>query len=343
MRSHWQIPDRHQKRRFAAPVIVPRVPRHGAQPAAQRLVGVVRELRHLADERGEHVLHAGVQGESGWKWLRLRTARGGVPVARIIGVGAVTASLVRGTAMPVHDWTRVDAGLFHAFHQFWITTLCSDLNARVLPPRYFALPEQEIKGPIPDVLTLHLPPGGELTGNGTVGVAVATAPPRTRVKRQTEEDLYAGKTSRITVRHRHGDVVAVIEIISPGNKGSQAEFRAIVEKSADLIRQHVHVLIIDLFPPGKRDPHGIHKAIWDEFREEDFDLPPEKPLILASYSAGQLKTAYVEPIGVGDPLPDMPLFLLPEIYVPAPLEATYQTAWGLFPAPLKGLLDVSTH
>jgi hypothetical protein len=26
----------------------------------------------------------------------------------------------RGSAMPVHDWTRVDAGVFHDFHQRWI-------------------------------------------------------------------------------------------------------------------------------------------------------------------------------------------------------------------------------
>jgi hypothetical protein len=60
--------------------------------------------------------------------------------------------------MPVHDWTRVDVGLFHAFHQQWIVALCNGLNAGLLPPDYFALPEQHIRGPIPDVLALHLTP-----------------------------------------------------------------------------------------------------------------------------------------------------------------------------------------
>jgi hypothetical protein len=49
--------------------------------------------------------------------------------------------------------------------------------------------------------------------------------------------------------------------------------------------------------------------------------------------------AYVEPIAVGEVLPDMPLFLRPEFYVPAPLEATYQTTWSLFPTVLKKLLE----
>jgi hypothetical protein len=40
-----------------------------------------------------------------------------------------------------------------------------------------------------------------------------------------------------------------------------------------------------------------------------------------------------------DALPDMPLFLKPGIYVPAPLEATYQSSWQVFPAPLKRLVE----
>jgi hypothetical protein len=35
----------------------------------------------------------------------------------------------------------------------------------------------------------------------------------------------------------------------------------------------------------------------------------------------------------------MPLFLAPEVYVPAPLDATYRACWDAFPAPLKGLLE----
>src|SRR5205807_10056071 len=108
--------------------------------------------------------------------------------------------------------------------------------------------------------------------------------------------------------------------------------RSLVEKSAALIRQGVHLLVIDLFPPGKRDPQGIPKAIWDEIGEEDLELPSDKPLTLATFDAGPPGVAYVEPLAVGDVLPEMPLFLKPEFYVPAPLEATYQTTWSLFPA-----------
>lgn len=245
--------------------------------------------------------------------------------------------------MPVHDWTRVDAGLFHAFHHGWIEELARALNRGVLPAHYFALPEQNIRGPIPDGLTLELAAGKKEPAEEGGGVAVAVQAPRTRLTKRAEAGSYVRKASRVTVRHRHGKVVAVIEVISPGNKASQAEFRALMEKSADLIRQGIHVMVIDIFPAGKRDPQGNHKAIWDQFVEEDVDIPAGKPLTLASYDAGPEEyVAYVEFVGVGDKMPDdMPLFLKPEVYVATPLETTYQAAWNVFPDALKGLLEQS--
>jgi Protein of unknown function (DUF4058) len=188
---------------------------------------------------------------------------------------------------------------------------------------------------------LELPSGHDVpSGTGSSGMAVAVAPPRTRVVRRAEDTIYVHKADRITVRHRHGRVVAMVEIVSPGNKASKNELRTFVEKTSKLIGQGIHLLVIDLFPPSKRDPQGIHKAIWDEFVEEDFELPADQRLTLAAYDAGPPSVAYVEPIAVGEALPDMPIFLKPEFYVPAPLENTYRTTWDeFFPAPMKRLLQ----
>lgn len=48
--------------------------------------------------------------------------------------------------------------------------------------------------------------------------------------------------------------------------------------------------------------------------------------------------AFVELIAVGNALPDMPLFLTPEVYVSVPLEATYQAAWEGMPAYWRNVL-----
>jgi hypothetical protein len=79
----------------------------------------------------------------------------------------------------------------------------------------------------------------------------------------------------------------------------------------------------------------------DAFVEEDFEMPGDQRLTLAAYDAGPPPVAYVEPIAVGEVLPDMPIFLKPDFYVPAPLEETYRTTWDdFFPAPMKRLLEV---
>jgi hypothetical protein len=94
-------------------------------------------------------------------------------------------------------------------------------------------------------------------------------------------------------------------------------------------------LIVDLFPPTPRDPFGLHKAIWDEIMEEDFTLPQGMDRILASYETGGGRAAYVEPIGVGDAMPDMPLFLANSFHIPVPLEPTYQATWDASPEELR--------
>lgn len=242
--------------------------------------------------------------------------------------------------MPIHDWTRVDAGLYHAFHEDWIGALARVLNHGGLPREFFAIRELSIGGPVPDVLALRLTDWGQESDGGSPGLAVAEAPPRTRVVRHAEEMIYLRRTDRIAIRHQHGELVAAIEIVSPGNKASKNALQEFVRKTTDFLRQGVHLSVIDPFPPGKRDPQGIHKAIWDEFIEEDFDLPPDRPLVLASYDAGPPPVAYVESVAVGQPLVDMPLFLRPGFYVPMPLEATYRSTWeDSFPPPMKRLLE----
>jgi hypothetical protein len=236
--------------------------------------------------------------------------------------------------MPIHDWTRLEAGDFHHFHQGWVVTLTNELNSGLLPPGYMAMTEQVTGRPIPDVVTLET----RSLRDDTAGVAIATAPPTARMIKRFEKINYAKRADRVVIRHGRGKVVAIIEIMSPGNKDSRNAIRVFVEKAADILNQGVNLLVVDLFPPTPRDPHGIHKAIWDEFGDEPFEAPPGKPLIVASYLSGDSPTAYVDSVGLGEALPPSPIFLSETRYIPAPLESTYMRAWGVFPAMLKEVM-----
>jgi hypothetical protein len=237
--------------------------------------------------------------------------------------------------MPMHDWTLVEAGIFHAFHHRWISAISDALNVGLLPGDYYALPEQVAAGYGPDVLALEerRPDAADEIAEGGVATAVKLQTrPQTRFTAETDEEFYRRKKSAIAIRHVSGDrIVAMIEILSPGNKSSRNAFRAFVDKAWNLLEHRIHLLLIDPFPPGPRDPNGVHAAVWAEVADDSFVLPPDKPLTLAAYECDVVTRAYIEPIAVGDVLPDMPLFLEPNGCVQVPLEATYQTAFAVMP------------
>jgi hypothetical protein len=127
--------------------------------------------------------------------------------------------------MPTHDWTRVEAGIFHHFHHEWISAISGALNGGLLPPDHYALAEQIASGFGPDVLTLQGPSSesGTAFANETEphgGIALAEIEPKVSFS-VTAEDVYAKKANQVVVHqvsnHR---VVAVVEIVSPGNKSS---------------------------------------------------------------------------------------------------------------------------
>ncbi|MDX1925959.1 MAG: DUF4058 family protein [Pirellulaceae bacterium] len=241
--------------------------------------------------------------------------------------------------MPMHDWSRVQAGIYHNFHYRWIAAIMDRLNAGLLPSGMIAMAEQIIGGPEPDVVTLQQ---NDVVFSANVGDAAtmteAPPKPKTEFVIPVAVERYAAKANRVVVRHSLGKVVAVVELVSPGNKDSRHALRSFVEKTVELLYANINLLVIDPFPPSPRDPQGIHKAIWDEITDEPFELPEGRKLTLAAYQASPIKTAFVEPFAVGSTMPDMPLFLHNDFYINVPLEATYMDTWAVLPQVLRDLV-----
>ena len=148
------------------------------------------------------------------------------------------------------------------------------------------------------------------------------------------------KKKRIAIRKSDDDqLVAIVEIVSPGNKCSRSAIEAFVGKGIDLLGNRIHLLIVDVRPPTRRDPHGIHSVIEKELTGETYTPPADKPLTLASYEARTPPKAYVEPVVVGDKLPDMPLFLVPGGHVRMPLEKTYKKAFEGIPRRWRKVIE----
>jgi hypothetical protein len=241
--------------------------------------------------------------------------------------------------MPMHDWTRVDAGIYHHFHGRWLYAVAAALNEGVLPTGYYALADQVVQPFEPDVVSFRTdpdagpPPGGNRRSSTPPAVGVvAVAPWRAKKKGQR----------RVSVRHVSGDrVVAVLELVSPSNKAGVSDFKAFVEKAVWVLDEGVNLVVIDPFPPTKRDPAGVHAALWKALTGKRFAPPADRRLTAAAYVAGEELTAFVEPFATGTPVPTLPLFLDEETYVNVPLETAYAVAWGEVPAKYRALLEAA--
>ncbi len=238
--------------------------------------------------------------------------------------------------MPLHDWTRVPAYVYHDFHTGLLVAIRRVLNAGVLPAGYYARAEQTLRTMGPDVLTLQSrnPTAAQPADPAAPTLlTVPAAPPRVAIAASSAPRAPAFKQKRLTIRHSSDDrLIAIIELVSPGNKSSAHPLREFVKKIANAVDAGIHALVIDPFPAGKRDPNGIHGAIWPRLGGDPHTQPAGKPLTLAAYESGDAggspHRCYVEPLAAGDPLPDMPLFLEPDEYVNVPLERAYQIAFA---------------
>lgn len=189
--------------------------------------------------------------------------------------------------MTLHDWTRVGDGIFHALRVVWTVDLFRFLNNGVLPPDHVAIPERFT----PEVANEERP--------------------RTIAVREISDCR----------------LVAVIEIVSRGNKSSENGVREFVRKSVEFLEQGVHLLIIDLHPPGPHDPQGLYSTIGQELSGGTPVLPRDGPCTFAAFDANPREAAaYIMTAKVGEPVPTVPLFLAPGRCVDVDLEPSYTSA-----------------
>ena len=210
--------------------------------------------------------------------------------------------------MPIHDWGRVKAGIFHDFHHALVEQIKRDLNAGVLPSGYYAMAEKIAGGLGPDVLGLHKPQ-----------VAPNDADQRWRpiIERRKSRDPPGPAEGP----HRRGDRPGILPAQAeprgrpacerpPGGGRGRGRLareqidppgaRAIHEEGGRVPRSGHPPAGHRPDPPGRFDPNGIHGAIWEYIAGEDFAPPVDKPLTVVAYESDLVTRAYVEPIAVGD-------------------------------------------
>ena len=119
--------------------------------------------------------------------------------------------------MPLHDWSRVESGIFHDFHTSWIAEIRNALNSGLLPNEYYALAEQHAGDFVADVLALHVPPTQDelmQTPHPTLdtgGTAVADAPPRIARHEKIEMDIVQIQRT-LSIRHLSDHRIVALQL-----------------------------------------------------------------------------------------------------------------------------------
>src|SRR5207244_547343 len=108
--------------------------------------------------------------------------------------------------MAVHDWTRVEAGIFHDFHHSWIEENKRALNRGLRGTGYYALAEQITGSLGPDVLTLdELVKGTSPARKAKAtrkrgGTALLKTKPKLRFHITNPPTWYASRKKSVTIR-----------------------------------------------------------------------------------------------------------------------------------------------
>jgi hypothetical protein len=217
--------------------------------------------------------------------------------------------------------------VFHHFHTAWLVQLSRALNEGVLPEGYIARTEEYVGPYQADVLTLET--GGTPPATGLAAPrpapglrpTVTIAPPRLPTWRRRRIGVFSAKDERR---------VALLEVVSPGNKDSQPRADQFRDKLVECVASGLHVLLVDLLPPTRLAP-GIGAAVARELGGADV---PEEGRSTTSFEVQERPPTvrvYHATLALGATLPSAPLFLEPGRHVEVPLDPTYGEAVACLP------------
>jgi hypothetical protein len=219
---------------------------------------------------------------------------------------------------------------WESFHSYWANSIATQLND-ILPRRFFAEVHIHLGSQVEaDVAEFEgLDESEEPSEHGTTGgVAVqAWAPP---VATLTMPAVFPDDLE-VYVRDELFDarLVAVVELVSPGNKDRPETRLAFAAKSAAYLQRGVGLITLDIVTTRHFNLHNELVPLLG--LNSSFAMSDESILSAVAYRPirrGELDLIDVWPmtLSIGSPLPLLPLSLRRFRPVPLDLEAAYEDA-----------------
>ena len=238
--------------------------------------------------------------------------------------------------MPLRDHFRPPVSKkssWEGFHALWPACIVQQLRT-LLPPGYVAEPrvhlgtfmEVDIGALESDELSRAEISNGN-SNDGTATAAWADAPPAIAVETDPPDEYeYAVHVFDL---QRERQLVAAIEFVSPANKDRPESREAFVAKCASLLRKGVAVCVVDLVTIRR---FNLYAQLMAFIGHPDPVMTVDGPAIYAASCRWTTRgtrarlEAWPQNLGVGQPLPKLPLWLADSLVVPLALEESYEKA-----------------
>jgi hypothetical protein len=218
---------------------------------------------------------------------------------------------------------------WESFHSSWATRIADALTERWLPPNYIA--EENVHlGPSVEIdvgtVERESPTEGTKRAQGvaTVSPALWAPPAPDAVLPSAFPDTFE---VQVICTDTGPKLVAAIELISPGNKDRLSERRAFAVKCASYLSQGVGVIIIDIVTNRRANLHNELLEVMQA--PEALKLDTGCYLYAVAYRPLRREgkdeiDIWRSRLGLGKPLPELPLGLRGDLVVPVEFESTYE-------------------
>ncbi len=216
----------------------------------------------------------------------------------------------------------------------WPALLVVELN-KVLPSNYSAEPRVHLGTNFEVDVCAFEPasdPSRSYSSDGDQGEAVATAtwaPTSPTLLADTDlTEMYQYEVL-IFDHARARELVAAIEIASPGNQDRPSTRRAFVNKCATLLQQRVCVTIIDLVTTRH---FNLYCQLLDSVDVTDRKFCDAPAVTYSATCRGRMVEGrprfetWAYPLNIDHPLPTLPVWLDKDLAIPLELEASYMAA-----------------
>jgi hypothetical protein len=213
---------------------------------------------------------------------------------------------------------------WESFHAAWAHAIMERLN-QALPARYFAAIQVHLGSRVEaDVAEFDTEVHASVSGNGHGGLATEAPPATHTIAASFPDDVEV----RVFDTREGVTLVAVVELVSPGNKDREEMRASFAFKCAAYLQRGIGLIVVDVVANRQAN---LHNHLMNCLHQPGAEMPAPGGLYATAYRPARrqeqnLIDLWLEVLLIGQDLPELPLALRGGGCLLLDLEATYMHA-----------------